>query len=154
MAETYHNLGMVYRQLGDYDEAEKAVTQAVRHAEAVGEPALMALTSGGRAELRIDRGDAELALSELDRAVRLADVAGDVIGRAELGASAGGPSCVRAATTPRWSTPRPDGGRRTSTAPSCSRPSAPRSRRWPIGRWDGRSWRRSVGPRRSSCSGL
>jgi tetratricopeptide (TPR) repeat protein len=84
-AETYHNLGMVYRQLEDYDEAERAVTQAVRHAESVGEPALMALTAGGRAELRIDQGDAELALSELDRAVRLAEVAGDVIGQAELG---------------------------------------------------------------------
>jgi tetratricopeptide (TPR) repeat protein len=83
-AETYHNLGLAYRQLADYDEAENAVGQAVRHAESVGEPALMALTSGGRAELRIDRGDAELALSELDRAARLAEVAGDVIGQAEL----------------------------------------------------------------------
>ena len=83
-AETYHNLGLAYRQLADYDEAENAVGQAVRHAESVGEPALMALTSGGRAELRIDRGDAELALSELDRAARMAEVAGDVIGVAEL----------------------------------------------------------------------
>lgn len=83
-AETYHNLGLAYRQLADYDEAEKAVAQAVRHAEAVGEPALMALTSGGRAELRIERGDAELALPELDRASRLAEVAGDIIGTAEL----------------------------------------------------------------------
>jgi tetratricopeptide (TPR) repeat protein len=83
-AETYHNLGLAYRQLADYDEAEKAVLQAVRHAESVGEPTLMALTSGGRAELRIDQGDAELALPELDRASRIADLAGDVIGVAEL----------------------------------------------------------------------
>lgn len=83
-AETYHNLGLAYRQLAAYDEAEKAVAQAVRHAEAVGEPALMALTSGGRAELRIERGDPELGLSELDRAARLAEVADDVIGIAEL----------------------------------------------------------------------
>jgi len=83
-AETYHNLGLTYRQLADYDEAEKAVTQAVRHAESVGEPTLMALTSGGRAELRIDQGDAELALPELDRASRMAGLAGDVIGVAEL----------------------------------------------------------------------
>lgn len=83
-AETYHNLGLTYRQLADYDEAEKAVTQAVRHAESVGEPALMALTSGGRAELRIDQGDTELALPELDRASRMAELAGDVIGVAEL----------------------------------------------------------------------
>ena len=83
-AETYHNLGLAYRQLADYDEAESAVAQAVRHAESVGEPGLMALTTGGRAELRIDRGDAELALPELDRAARLAEVAGDLLGQAEL----------------------------------------------------------------------
>jgi tetratricopeptide (TPR) repeat protein len=83
-AETYHNLGLAYRQLEDYDEADKAVTQAVRHSQAVGEPTLMALASGGRAELRIDQGDAELALPELDRASRMAELAGDVIGVAEL----------------------------------------------------------------------
>jgi tetratricopeptide (TPR) repeat protein len=83
-AETYHNLGLTYRQMADYDEAEKAVMQAVRHAESVGEPTLMALTSGGRAELRIDQGDAALALPELDRASRMAELAGDVIGVAEL----------------------------------------------------------------------
>ena len=83
-AETYHNLGLAYRQLADYDEADNAVAQAVRHAESLGEPALMALASGGRAELRIARGDAELALPELDRAARLAEVAGDVIGGAEV----------------------------------------------------------------------
>jgi tetratricopeptide (TPR) repeat protein len=83
-AETYHNLGLTYRQLADYDEAEKAVMQAVRHAESVGEPTLIALTSGGRAELRIDQGDAALALLELDRASRVAELAGDVIGVAEL----------------------------------------------------------------------
>jgi tetratricopeptide (TPR) repeat protein len=83
-AETYHNLGLTYRQLSDWGEAESAVTQAVRHADSVGEPLLMALTSGGRAELRIEQGDAELALSELDRAARMAQLAGDVIGLAEL----------------------------------------------------------------------
>jgi tetratricopeptide (TPR) repeat protein len=83
-AETYHNLGLTYRQLADWEEAESAVVQAVRHAESVGEPSLMALISGGRAELRIDQGDTELALPELDRASRLAELAHDVIGAAEL----------------------------------------------------------------------
>ena len=83
-AETYHNLGLTYRQLADFDEAEKAVTQAVRHAESVGEPTLMALTSGGRAELRIEQGDVALAYPELERASRMAQLAGDVIGVAEL----------------------------------------------------------------------
>jgi Tetratricopeptide repeat len=83
-AETYHNLGLTFRQLTEFSEAEKATQQAVRHAEFVGEPALMALTAGGRAELRIEQGDAAFAFSELDRATRLADKARDVIGLAEI----------------------------------------------------------------------
>ncbi len=83
-AETYHNLGLTYRQMAEFHEAEKAAQQAVRHAEFVGEPALMALTSTGRAELRIELGDASLAYPELDRAAALAERAGDVIGGAEV----------------------------------------------------------------------
>lgn len=83
-AETYHNLGLTFRQLAEYDEAEKAVHQAVRHAEFVGEPGLMALTSGGRAELRIEQGDPAFAYPELDRAGRLAERAADVVGTAEV----------------------------------------------------------------------
>lgn len=83
-AETYHNLGLTFRQLAEYDDAEKAVQQAVRHAEFVGEPALMALTCGGRAELRIEQGDTAFAHPELERAGRLAERAADVIGVAEI----------------------------------------------------------------------
>ena len=83
-AETYHNLGLTFRQLAEYDEAEKAVHQAMRHAEFVGEPGLMALASGGRAELRIEQGDPMFAYPELDRAGRLAERAADVIGTAEI----------------------------------------------------------------------
>jgi ATP/maltotriose-dependent transcriptional regulator MalT len=83
-AETYHNLGLTFRQLAEYDEAEKAVHQAMRHAEFVGEPGLMALASGGRAELRIEQGDSAFAYPELERAHRLADRAADVIGVAEI----------------------------------------------------------------------
>jgi tetratricopeptide (TPR) repeat protein len=83
-AETYHNLGLTYRQMAEFHEAEKAAQQAVRHAEFLGEPALMALTSTGRAELRIESGDASVAYPELDRAAALAGRAGDVIGGAEV----------------------------------------------------------------------
>jgi tetratricopeptide (TPR) repeat protein len=83
-AETYHNLGLTFRQMAEWREAEKAVHQAVRHAEFVGEPALMALTSTGRAELRIEQGEISFALPELERAGRLADRAGDVVGAAEV----------------------------------------------------------------------
>jgi len=83
-AETYHNLGLTFRQLAEYDDAEKAVHQSMRHAEFVGEPGLMALAAGGRAELRIEQGDWAFAYPELDRAGRLAERAGDVIGTAEI----------------------------------------------------------------------
>jgi tetratricopeptide (TPR) repeat protein len=84
-AETYHNLGLTYRQMAEYQEAEKAIGQAVRHAEFVGEPALMALTVTGLAELRVEAGDASVAGSELERAGGLAERAGDVVGLAEVG---------------------------------------------------------------------
>jgi tetratricopeptide (TPR) repeat protein len=84
-AETYHNLGLTYRQMAEYPEADRAIGQAVRHAEFVGEPSLMALTTTGRAELRVDVGEISLAYSELERASALADRAGDVVGVAEVG---------------------------------------------------------------------
>ena len=84
-AETYHNLGLTYRQMAEYQEADKAIGQAVRHAEFVGEPSLMALTVTGRAELRVEAGDASVAQPELDRATALAERAGDLVGVAEVG---------------------------------------------------------------------
>jgi tetratricopeptide (TPR) repeat protein len=83
-AETYHNLGLTYRQMAEYQEADKAISQAVRHAEFVGEPALMALPVTGRAELRVEAGDAAVAQPELDRAAALALRAEDVVGVAEV----------------------------------------------------------------------
>jgi len=83
-AETYHNLGFAYRQAGEWREAENAAANAVRHAEVVGEPALLALVLGAKAELSIERGDPALAGRELERAARHAESAGDEIGRAEV----------------------------------------------------------------------
>ena len=48
-AETYHNLGFAYRQAGDWRQAESATANAVRHAEVVDEPALLALVLGAKA---------------------------------------------------------------------------------------------------------
>ena len=83
-AETYHNLGFAYRQAGEWREAESAAANAVRHAEVVGEPALLALVLGSKAELSIERGDTALAERELERAGRYAMESGDEIGRAEV----------------------------------------------------------------------
>jgi tetratricopeptide (TPR) repeat protein len=83
-AETYHNLGFSYRQSGELGEAESAAASAVRHAEVVGEPGLLALVLGAKAELSIERDDPALAERELERAARCAEEAGDEIGRAEV----------------------------------------------------------------------
>ena len=83
-AETYHNLGFAYRQAGEWGEAESATANAVRHAEVVGEPGLLALVLGAKAELNVERGDTALAERELARAAGYAERSGDEIGRAEV----------------------------------------------------------------------
>lgn len=84
-AQTYHNLGLAFRQQRDWIEAEAAALQAVRHAEAVGEGSLMALAAMGRAEIQIERGAFDLAGPELNRAERMTQTAGDEVGLAEVG---------------------------------------------------------------------
>ncbi|MEO8089807.1 MAG: tetratricopeptide repeat protein [Gemmatimonadales bacterium] len=83
-AETYHNLGFAYRQAKEWGEAESAAANAVRHAEVVGEPGLLALVLGAKAELSIERGDPALANRELEWAAHYALLSGDEIGRAEV----------------------------------------------------------------------
>ena len=83
-AEAYHNLGLIYRQLGEWRNAEDATGEAVRHAELVGEPGLLALARTGRAELMAERGHLAQARQELERAGRLAAEAGDEVGSAEV----------------------------------------------------------------------
>src|SRR6478672_5662993 len=46
-AEAYHNLGLIYRQLGDWRSAEDATGEALRHAEVLGERGLLALATTG-----------------------------------------------------------------------------------------------------------
>ena len=83
-AETYHNLGLVYRQAGGLLQADDAAAEAVRHAEVVGEPGLLALALTGRAELNIGRDEPAMAEHALERASRFAAAASDEIGGAEV----------------------------------------------------------------------
>lgn len=83
-AESYHNLGLIYRQLGDWRNAEDATDNAMRHAELVGERGLLALATTGRAELLVERDQLDLAWRELDRAEEWAEAAGDEIGTVEV----------------------------------------------------------------------
>lgn len=83
-AESYHNLGLIFRQLGDWRNAEDATAMALRHAELVGERGLLALATTGRAELLVERAQFDQADRELERAERWAEEAGDEIGVAEV----------------------------------------------------------------------
>ncbi len=82
-AETWHNLSLSFRQVPDLREADAAAVEAVRHAELAGEPALIALTMLGRAEVNLERRDYALAAREIERAAELAAKAGDQLGVAE-----------------------------------------------------------------------
>ncbi len=83
-AETYHNLGLTFRDMAALGDADDAANEAVRHASMAGEKSLMALTLTGRAEVQLAKGDRRLARSELDQAHRLAEEAGDELGTAEV----------------------------------------------------------------------
>jgi len=82
-AESAHNLGLTFREADELDLAEQAAGEAVRHAELVAEPGLLALTLTGRAETRVAMGLVDLANADLDRAVALATRIDDRIGVAE-----------------------------------------------------------------------
>lgn len=83
-AESYHNLGITFRQMGEWDDAESSAAQAVRHAEAVGERSLMGIAVMGRAEIDLYRDELAMARQELGWAGRLAQEAGDEMGLAEM----------------------------------------------------------------------
>lgn len=83
--QTYHNLGLTFRELGAWADADEATVQAVRHARMVEDEALAAIAVTGRAELYVARGALDVATRELERASELAIDAGDTIEVAEIG---------------------------------------------------------------------
>jgi tetratricopeptide (TPR) repeat protein len=85
IAETSHNLGIAFRQLRHWTDAERAADEAVRHADASGDPALLALALIGRAELHLELKAWPLAEHAIDRAATLAAQGDDPIGVAEAG---------------------------------------------------------------------
>ncbi len=68
--QTYHNLGLAFRELGAWADADEATVQALRHARMVEDEALAAIAVTGRAELDLARGALDVAVRELDRAER------------------------------------------------------------------------------------
>ncbi|MDH4130324.1 MAG: tetratricopeptide repeat protein [Gemmatimonadota bacterium] len=82
-AQSCHNLALAFRQQGNWMDAEAAAQQAIRHAEAVGEPGLKGLVLMGRVELHLEMGETAFAGRELTRAESLVREAGDETGLAE-----------------------------------------------------------------------
>ncbi len=82
-AETLHNLGISYRDLGDLKNAVDAADRAVGEAEAAGDIRLMAQTIGGRAELQLLAGEPGVAYQEVQRAIELNRSIHDGVGEAE-----------------------------------------------------------------------
>jgi hypothetical protein len=83
-AEAYHNLGIVFRQMGEWTDAESAANQAVRHAETLVERSLLGIAVMGRAEIRIHRGDLDMARQQLAWAGSLAQESRDELGIIEV----------------------------------------------------------------------
>ena len=83
-AEAYHNLGIVFRQMGEWTDAESAANQAVRHAETLVERSLLGIAVMGRAEIEIQRGELELARQQLAWAGALARESKDELGAIEV----------------------------------------------------------------------
>lgn len=83
MAETSHNLGIAFRQLRQWTDAERAAEEAVRHAETEGDAALRGLAIVGLAELHLELQAWPLAEREIARANALAAEGDDPIGVAE-----------------------------------------------------------------------
>jgi tetratricopeptide (TPR) repeat protein len=77
IAQTRHNLGLVFRELGDRERAEQHATEAVLVAGRASDPGLHAVTFLGRAELLLAYGELTGALRDLRDGYALATRAGD-----------------------------------------------------------------------------
>ena len=85
MTETQHNIGISWRDLGDYTRALAAAEDAVRLADQqVRDEALSAQAIAGRAELHLLQGDAELAGAELALAAAAYERLQHPVGLAEV----------------------------------------------------------------------
>ncbi|MBV9772745.1 MAG: tetratricopeptide repeat protein [Gemmatimonadetes bacterium] len=83
LAQTHHNLGISYRDLGHEDEADAHYLRAIELAAAAASEDVVALAETERAVLRARAGDGELAGTLAGRARDRYERIGDPLGRAE-----------------------------------------------------------------------
>ena len=83
VAECHHNLAIAYREQGLLDRALAEADRAVAEAEAAGDRTLRALALRGRAEIRVSRGEQELAQRDLNLVKECRSGLKDTVGEAE-----------------------------------------------------------------------
>jgi len=83
VAECSHNLGIAYREQGALDRALAEADRAVAEAAAAGDRTLQAMALRGRVEIRVLRGELELARRELDEVREIRTRLPNPVGAAE-----------------------------------------------------------------------
>jgi tetratricopeptide (TPR) repeat protein len=69
VAESRHNLGMVCRAQGQLDRAMEIAQLAIDEARALGDQQLTAQAVAGLAEIHVSRGEGDVALAAIERAI-------------------------------------------------------------------------------------
>lgn len=83
LAEAWHNIGLVWRDLGDLDEAQRAHERAVDAAEQLGDARMLGQALAGKGETEMLLGDIRLGQARLRQALRLARETENVLGETE-----------------------------------------------------------------------
>lgn len=83
LAQSAHNLGIVYRDLGYWREADSYYKRALRRARQIDDDRLAAMARVGRAEISHRRGDRDYASAEAQRALETFIRVEDELGRAD-----------------------------------------------------------------------
>jgi tetratricopeptide (TPR) repeat protein len=83
LAQAYHNLGHTYRDMGRPDECIASYTRAIVLAEEIDYKPLIAMSTVGRAEAEVRRGDVALARELAERGLSLARTVRDPISETE-----------------------------------------------------------------------
>lgn len=83
LAQMHHNIGIAYRDLERLDDARDSYRRAAVLAESIGHESQVALSTVGRAEVELRRGDAALARELAQRGLEEARRVGDPLSEAD-----------------------------------------------------------------------
>jgi len=83
LAETHHNIAIAYRDLEQWDQAEKAERRAIEYSSEAGNHRLLAMAQTGRAELKLLYGEAEVAEAGASLAADTCRAIPDPVGEAD-----------------------------------------------------------------------